>query len=65
MAPYQTTRSTKVMDRNEGILSIVFIILNNQLAKNAKFHMTDNDPALVLEITPLKNPKLYWVARGL
>ncbi len=35
------------MDRNGGI------VLNNQMAKYAKFHMTYNDLALVLEITPL------------
>ncbi len=51
MPPYQTNRLTKVMDR---ILSIIFIVLNNQLAKYAKFHITYNDPALVLETTPLK-----------
>ena len=34
--------------------SIIFIVLNNQLAKYAKFHITYNDPALVLKITPLK-----------
>ena len=34
--------------------TIIFVVLDNQLAKYAKFHMTYNDPALVLEITPLK-----------
>ena len=47
-------RTTRVL---RGVMSIIFIVLNNQLAKYAKFHMTynhDNDPALVLKITPLK-----------
>ena len=52
MVPYQTKRSTKVMDR---ILSIIFIVLNNQLAKYVKLQMTYNDPALVLKITPLNS----------
>ncbi len=35
--------------------SCIFIVLHNQLAKYTKFHMTYNDPALVLEKTPLKH----------
>ena len=48
MAPYQTKRSTKVMDWTP------VVALTNELANYAKFHMTYNDPALVLEITPIK-----------
>ena len=34
-------------------MSIIFVVLNNQLAKYAEFHMTYNDITLVLEIFPL------------
>ena len=39
---------------NQEIHSIIFIVLNNQLAKYAKFHMSYNDTVLVLGTTPLK-----------